>query len=112
MTKLNIDIEKIIKEAFMQNFDTTAFINKLSEDICEDNPHWWVEQIVEPMRETLNKAILENEKLLKECIFEYLDEEFDIRTEEYIRDAAERRIESLTRGLRIRLEKGDDTKNI
>ena len=112
MTDINIDFEKIIKEAFMQNFDTSAFINKLSEDICEDNPHWWVEQIVEPMRETLNKAILENEKLLKECIFEYLDEEFDIRTEEYIRDSVERRIESLTRGLRITLEKGDDTKNI
>lgn len=108
MTKLNIDIENIIKEAFMQNFDTSAFINELSEDICEGNPDWWAEQIVKPMRETLNKAILENEKLLKECIFEYLDDEFDVRMEEYIRDAAERRIESLTQGLRIRLEKGDE----
>lgn len=110
MTKLNIDIETIIKDAFMKNLDTTDWINELSEDIRRDNPEWWAEMVVKPLRETLAKAISENKDLLKEIIENYLyqEAEIDTKVDDYIREAVDRRVASLTRRLNITLEDEDE----
>lgn len=110
MTKLNVDIEDIIKDAFMKNLDTTDWINELSEDIRRDNPEWWAEMVVKPLRETLAKAISENKDLLKEIIENYLyqEAEIDIKVDDYIREAVDRRVASLTHSLRLTLEDEDE----
>ena len=108
MTKLELDVEKIIEKAVVENFDNSAWVDSLSEDICRNNPQFWAEQIVKPLRDVLSKSLLENKEFLKECIFEYMDQEFDCRMEEYIQEAAERKVESLTQGWRVTLEIGNE----
>lgn len=73
---MDIDIEKIVKEAIVESFDGDNFIERLSLDINESNPEWWAEKIVAPLRDTLNKAILENKDFIKSVIWEYMDREF------------------------------------
>lgn len=76
MSKFDLDIEKLVKEAVVEKFDEDTFIEQLSMDINESNPEWWAEKIVEPLRDTLNKVILENKDFIKEVIWEYMDREF------------------------------------
>lgn len=76
MSKIDLDIEKLVKEAIVEKFDEDTFIEQLSMDIHESNPEWWAEKIVEPLRDTLNKAILENKDFIKSVIWEYMDREF------------------------------------
>ena len=63
---MDIDIEKILKQAIIESFDEDRFIERLSMDIQESNPNWWVEKIVKPLRETLEKTILNNKDFIKE----------------------------------------------
>lgn len=76
MSKFDLDIEKLVKEAIVEKFDEDTFIEQLSMDINESNPEWWAEKIVESLRDTLNKAILENKDFIKSVIWEYMDREF------------------------------------
>lgn len=76
MSKLDLDIEKLVKEAIVEKFDEDIFIEQLSMDINKSNPEWWAEKVVESLRDTLNKAILENKDFIKEVIWEYMDREF------------------------------------
>ena len=105
MTDINIDFEKLIKESFKEAFDTGDFINDLSHDISDNNPEWWASRVVEPLRDTLNKAISENKDFLKEIIWEFMDREFYDKVDRLIKVAIDERVEELTRGLRIRVEK-------
>lgn len=76
MSKLDLDIKQLVKEAIVEKFDEDIFIEQLSMDINESNPEWWAEKIVEPLRDTLNKSILENKEFIKTVIWEYMDREF------------------------------------
>lgn len=76
MSKFDLDIEKLVKEAIVEKFDEDIFIEQLSMDISQSNPEWWAEKIVKPLRGTLNKAILEDKDFIKAIIWEYMDREF------------------------------------
>ena len=104
MANFNIDIEQIFKDAFKESFDAGDFINDLSHDIYENNPEWWSTRVVEPLRDTLNKAILENKDFLKECIWQFMDQEFYDKIDMFIRQAIDEKIDSLTHNLIIKVE--------
>ena len=76
MSKLDLDVEKLVKEAIVEKFNEDIFIEQLSVDISQSNPEWWAEIIVKPLRDTLNKAILEDKDFIKSVIWEYMDREF------------------------------------
>ena len=50
---MKIDIEKLIKDSFIENFNYDDFLDSLSEDIHSSNPDWWAKVVVEPLKETL-----------------------------------------------------------
>lgn len=108
MTNLNIDIEQILKDAFMNAFDAGDFINDLSHDINQNDPEWWASQVVKPLRDTLNKAISENKDFLKEIIWEFMDREFYDKVDRLIKVAIDERVKELSRGLRIKVEKDNE----
>lgn len=108
MTNFNIDIERIIKDAFMENFNDGAFIDDLSDDICRDNPEWWAEKIVKPLKNTLDKAILENKDFIKEIIWEYMDTEFYEKIEDYIKNCIYEKVKDLTQNIKIKAEIVDE----
>lgn len=107
MAKINIDIEQMLKDAFKEAFDAGEFINDLSHDISNNDPEWWASRVIEPLRDTLNKAISENKDFLKEIIWEFMDREFYDKVDRLIKVAIDERVEELTRGLRIRVENDD-----
>lgn len=76
MSKFDLDIKQLVKDAIVEKFDEDIFIEQLSLDICQSNPEWWAEKIVNPLRDTLNKAILEDKDFIKAIIWEYMDREF------------------------------------
>lgn len=76
MSSFDIDLEKLVKEAVVEGFDEDVFIERLSMDINESNPDWWAAKIVEPLREVLKKAILNNKDFIKSVVWEYMDREF------------------------------------
>lgn len=45
MTNINIDLEKLIKEAFIEDFNYDYFVDAISTDICQSNPEWWQEKV-------------------------------------------------------------------
>ena len=105
MTKIDLDIENIIKEAIIENFDMDAFVNSLSEDIHNSNPDWWVRQVVNPLRETLEKAILENKDIIKYVIEDILDREYPYeKIEKILEEKAEERISALLPKVKIKME--------
>lgn len=76
MTKFNLDLEKIIKEAIKDAFDEDVFLEKLAIDIEKTEPSWWAEKIIKPLRSSLEESILKNETFIKSVIWEYMDREF------------------------------------
>lgn len=76
MSKIDLDLEKLVKEAIVEKFDEDTFIEQLSMDINESNPEWWAEKIVKPLKDTLDKSLLENEDFIKSVVWEYMDREF------------------------------------
>ena len=76
MSKIDLDLETLVKEAITDNFDEDTFIERLSMDIQDSNPEWWAEKIVKPLKDTLDKSLLENKDFIKSVVWEYMDREF------------------------------------
>lgn len=112
---MDIDIEKIVKEAIIESFDGDNFIERLSLDINESNPEWWAEKIVYPLRKVLEKSIIENKDFVKEIIWEYMDREFYEHFTDKINSAiweyAKQKVDEAMPKLKIAVEKDDDTKD-
>ena len=112
MSKSDLDIENIIKEAIIENFDMDAFVNSLSENIHNSNVDWWVRQVVNPIRETLEKAILENKDIIKYVIEYILDREYPYKKiEKILEKKAEERISALLPKVKIKMEVDNVSKN-
>ncbi|MBO7712284.1 MAG: hypothetical protein J6S85_02200 [Methanobrevibacter sp.] len=108
---MDIDIEKILKQAIIESFDEDRFIERLSMDIQESNPNWWVEKIVKPLRETLEKTILNNKDFIKEIICEILDREYPYdKIEQILEDEARNKLEYIMPRVRVEID-NDNTKD-
>lgn len=94
MTNINIDLEKLIKEAFIEDFDYDHFVDAISTDICQCNPEWWREKIVTPLKDVLIKVIKENDNFVKEIIRDIVEEYV---SEETIQDIAETEVRNRVR---------------
>lgn len=84
MTKLELDINEIL------DFDglSDSIIEKLSEDIHQQNPEWWAEKVCKPMQKEL-KILLEDRGLIQNSIVQLLADYVGF---DYIRDKVDRAI--------------------
>ena len=94
MTNINIDLEKLIKEAFIEDFDYDHFVDAISTDICQSNPEWWQEKVVTPIKDVLIKTIKKNDTFIKEIIQGIVEEYV---SEETIQDIAETEVRNRVR---------------
>lgn len=96
MTNINIDLEKLVKESFIEEFDYDHIVDAISTDICQSNPEWWQEKIVTPIKDVLIKVIKENDNFVKDIIREIVEEYV---SEETIQDIAETEVRNRVRVL-------------
>lgn len=94
MTNINIDLEKLIKEAFIEDFDYDHFVDAICTDVCQSNPEWWQEKIVTPIKDVLIKAIKKNDDFIKDIIREIIKEYV---SEETIQNIAETEVRNRVR---------------
>ena len=94
MTNINLDLEKLIKEAFIEDFDYDHFVDAISTDIWQSNPDWWRDKVVEPLKDVLIKAIKENDDFVREMIRDLVDENMN---EDFIQDVIEKEVRSRIR---------------
>lgn len=102
---VNIDINELVKEAIIEKFDEDIFIEQLSMDIHQSNPDWWIEKIVNPIKDILLNAILNNKDFLKEVIDNLFDREASYdRLMRILEDKAEQRMRELMPRVSVKIE--------
>lgn len=102
------DIKDLIKEAILEKFDEDIFIEQLSMDIQQSNPDWWIEKIVNPLKDILLNAILNNKDFLKEVIDNLFDREASYdRLMRILEDKAEQRMRELMPHVSVKIEGRD-----
>lgn len=105
---VNIDINKLVKEAIIEKFDEDIFIEQLSMDIHKSNPDWWIEKIVNPLKDILLDTILNNKDFLKEVIDNLFDREASYdRLMRILEDKAEQRMRELMPHVSVKIEERD-----
>lgn len=102
---MKIDIEKLIKDSFIENFNYDDFLDSLSEDIHSSNPDWWAKVVVEPLKETLQTAILNNKDLIQNVIENVIDYDFAYdKLQALMEEKLKERIDNLMPKIKIKLE--------
>lgn len=86
MTQINIDLEEILKQAFIEHFDYDHLADALSTDICQSNPDWWRDEIIECLKDVLIKTIKKNDDFVKQIIRDVVD---GYITEDLVQDIIE-----------------------
>ena len=105
---VNIDINKLVKEAIIEKFDEDIFIEQLSMDIHQSKPDWWIEHIVNPLKDILLDTILNNKDFLKEVIDNLFDREASYdRLMRILEDKAEQRMRELMPRVSVKIEGRD-----
>lgn len=105
---VNININELVKEAIIEKFDEDIFIEQLSMDIHQSNPDWWIEHIVNPLKDILLDAILNNKDFLKEVIDNLFDREASYdRLMRILEDKAEQRMRELMPNVSVKIEGRD-----
>lgn len=73
--KIEIDTKDIV-EAITDEFDAEDFLRVISDDILRDNPEWWTEQVVKPIKDDILK-LMKTKEFCQEMV-NYLLEETEI----------------------------------
>ena len=107
MTQINIDLEEILKQAFIEHFDYDRLVDALSTDICQSNPDWWRDEIIDCLKDVLIKTIKENDDFVKQVIRELVDENM---SEDFIQDVIENEVRDRVRNaipqFEVKVKKG------
>lgn len=105
---VNIDVNELVKEAIIEKFDEDIFIEQLSMNIHQSNPDWWIEHIVNPLKDILLDTILNNKDFLKEVIDNLFDREASYdRLMRILEDKAEQRMRELMPHVSVKIEGRD-----
>lgn len=93
--KIEIDT-KDIAEAITDNINDYKMLDCISDDILKDNPDWWTERVVEPIKNDILK-LMQTKEFRKDMV-NYLLEETEIE-KKIIKEATDKIVKDIEIGL-------------
>lgn len=79
MSKTNIDIEAIVRDAIKEKLEDDAY-DLICNNLPVDDLSWWAENICKPIKKALVQELTnkENEELLRDCFEQVFAEFFSV----------------------------------